>query len=152
MKKSAGLIMYRSYNNQIEILLVHPGGPYWKRKDEGAWSIPKGEYRDGENPLNAAKREFLEETGFIAKGEFIELEEIRQKGGKYVKAWIFEGNCDSSKINSNTFEMEWPPKSGTKQTFPEVDRAAWFPLELAREKILKSQRTFLDQLKQKIGA
>lgn len=148
--KSAGLLMYRRRPGRIEVFLVHPGGPFWMRKDEGAWSIPKGEFRE-ESPLDAAKREFHEETGFAASGEFRPLETIRQTGGKIVHAWAVEGDCDADAIKSNTFEVQWPPNSGRWQTFPEVDRAAWFPLAQAREKILKSQRLLLDQLEQMLA-
>jgi predicted NUDIX family NTP pyrophosphohydrolase len=145
-KISAGLLMYRRGKGSIEVLLVHPGGPLWASKDLGAWSIPKGEYALGEAALETARREFREETGFTAQGEFLELTEIRQRGGKTVKAWALEGDCDHRSIRSNTFRMEWPPRSGKEQEFPEIDRAAWFPLDTARKKILKSQRPLLDEI------
>ncbi len=137
--------MYRVHKGATEVLLVHPGGPFWAGKDEGIWSIPKGEFTD-EDPLDAAKREFQEETGFAASGAFRPLDPIRQTGGKRVFAWAVEGDCDAGAVKSNTFRMEWPPHSGQWKTFPEVDRAAWFSLPQAKEKILKSQRPLLDQL------
>lgn len=137
--------MYRKRQGQIEVILVHPGGPFWTRKDLGAWSIPKGEFTD-EIPLEAAKREFQEETGFPAKGDFHPLDTIRQAGGKIVHAWAVEGDCDAEAIRSNSFTMEYPPHSGRLCSFPEVDRAAWFTLAEARDKILKSQHPLLDQL------
>jgi predicted NUDIX family NTP pyrophosphohydrolase len=138
--------MYRYRDEALEVFLVHPGGPFWARKDPGAWSIPKGEHRADEDPLAAACREFREETGLTAEGPFRALIEIRQKGGKYVQAYAFEGDADPRAIRSNTFTMEWPPRSGQQQEFPEVDRAAWFGLEEAREKILAGQRPLLDEL------
>lgn len=128
------------------VLLVHPGGPYWAKKDLGAWSIPKGEFVPPEDPLEAAKREFAEELGFAPQGEFILLGEVKQAGGKIVQAWAFEGDCDPSACKSNTFEMEWPPRSGRKQSFPEVDRAEFFSIEDARTKINASQAAFLERL------
>lgn len=144
-KRSAGLIMYRIRAGKAELLLVHPGGPFWAKKDAGAWCIPKGEYPEGEDPLDAARREFLEETGLEATGPFLELAEIKQAGGKLVKAWAFAGDCDPALICSNTFTMEWPPRSGQQAVFPEVDRAAWFDVPAAREKILPSQLPLIDQ-------
>lgn len=138
--------MYRIREERLEILLVHPGGPFWAKKDLGAWSIPKGEYLQGEDPLQVARREFLEETGFEARGEFRELTQIRQAGGKRVRAWAFAGDCDPALMASNTFCMEWPPRSGRQAEFPEVDRAGWFPVKTAREKILKGQLPFIDEL------
>lgn len=149
-RRSAGLLMYRTRAGQVEVFLVHPGGPFWARKDAGAWSIPKGEFTD-EDPLEAAKREFHEETGFTATGRFVPLETIKQAGGKTVHAWAIEGDCDADAIESNTFEIEWPPRSGRRRTFPEVDRATWLPLPQAREKILKSQEPLLDQLDQMLS-
>jgi predicted NUDIX family NTP pyrophosphohydrolase len=146
-KKSAGLLLYRLGSEGLEVLLVHPGGPFWAKKDDGAWSIPKGEFADGEDPLAAARREFEEETGARPSGEFIALSPIKQAGGKLVLAWAVPANFDPSTLRSNPFSMEWPPKSGKIRDFPEVDRAAWFPLEEARRKILKGQADFLDQLK-----
>lgn len=138
--------MYRRRGGVVEVLLVHPGGPFWARKDLGSWSIPKGEYSLHEDPLAAAKREFEEETGFTAQGDFRELQEIKQRGGKLVKAWSFEGDCDPKTVKSNAFKMEWPPRSGKAQEFPEVDRADWFTIEIARRKILKSQAPLLEEL------
>ncbi len=138
--------MYRVREGKAELLLVHPGGPFWAKKDTGAWCIPKGEYPEGEAPLEAARREFLEETGLEATGPFLELSEIKQAGGKLVKAWAFAGDCDPESIISNTFTMEWPPRSGKEATFPEVDRAGWFDFAAAREKILPSQLPLIDQL------
>ena len=145
-KRSAGILMFRRRGARIEVLLVHLGGPFWAKKDLGAWSIPKGEYEDGEDPLEAARREFQEETGTPVSGDFIELAEIRQAGGKLVKAWAVEGDLDAARIRSNTFTMEWPPRSGKMREFPEVDRAEWFPVDVAREKILTGQAALLDQL------
>ena len=145
-KRSAGLLMYRRRNRELEVFLVHPGGPLWARKDAGAWSIPKGEFGADENPLDAARREFTEETGLTVTGRLQPLEPIRQSGGKVVHAWAVEGDGDPDAIRSNTFAMEWPPRSGRQQEFPEVDRAAWFTLDEARDKILRSQQPLLDQL------
>jgi predicted NUDIX family NTP pyrophosphohydrolase len=147
-KQSAGLLMYRRSNGELEVFLVHPGGPFWAKKDMGAWSICKGEYAEGELPLEAAKREFQEETGFAAQGNFLELGMVQQAGGKVVYAWAFEGDCDPSKLISNTCEVEWPPRSGRKIEIPEVDRGDWFSIVEARERILKSQAPFLDRLSQ----
>lgn len=139
--------MFRRKNDRVELLLVHPGGPFYKNKDLGFWSIPKGLYNADENPLEAAKREFEEELGFSPEAEgFIELGEIVQKGGKRVKAWAFEGDCDPDATVSNTFTMQWPPESGIMKEFPEVDRAAWFDPETAREKINPRQTSFIDTL------
>ncbi len=135
-KRSAGLLMYRRLQDGIEVFLVHPGGPYWAKKDQGAWTIPKGEYGDDdEDPFAAAKREFLEETGFKADGEFLSLGEVRQKGGKHVTAWAFLGDCDPARLRSNTCEIEWPPKSGRRLQIPEIDRGRWFAINEAREHI-----------------
>jgi predicted NUDIX family NTP pyrophosphohydrolase len=149
---SAGLLLFRKVNGQVEVLLVHPGGPFWARKDAGAWSLPKGEYSANEDPLEAAKREFKEETGVEAAGDFLALGEAKQAGGKLVTAWAVENDLDPGTIQSNTFSMEWPPKSGKVQEFPEVDRAEWFPLPEARVKILKGQVPFLERLMEKLGA
>lgn len=135
MKKSAGILVYRHINKKIEFFLVHPGGPLWAKKDAGAWSIPKGEYEDGEDPLQAARREFEEETGQTVSGKFIELSPFKLKSGKTIYAWAVEGNVDEENIRSNTFEMEWPPRSGKRRAFPEVDRAGWFDAETAKEKL-----------------
>ena len=147
-KRSAGLLMYRYRDEILEVFLVHPGGPFWSRKDLGAWSIPKGEYRADEDPLEAAQREFHEETGLTAAGPFRKLAEIRQKGGKYVQAFALQGDADPAALKSNTFTMEWPPRSGRQQEFPEADRAGWFGIEEARGKILASQQPLLDQLEE----
>ena len=143
---SAGLLMYRNRQGKIEALLVHPGGPFWKNKDEGAWTIPKGELDSGEDALDAACREFREETGIEPSGPYLPLGHIQQKSGKVVHAWAFEGDCDPAQIRSNSFEMEWPPKSGRVQSFPEVDRAAFFGMDDARRKINPAQVEFLAAL------
>lgn len=145
-KQSAGILLYRITDNQLQVFLVHPGGPFFKNKDDGSWSIPKGEFAKTENPLNAAKREFLEETGQSISGNFIELTSIQQKGGKIVQAWAVEGDIDHETIVSNAFEIEWPPRSGKKQAFPEVDRAAWFDIETARIKIHPAQAGLINEL------
>jgi len=142
--------MYRWHNRHLEVFLVHPGGPFWAKKDLGAWSISKGEYVEGELPLEAARREFKEETGFAAEGDFLELGAVQQAGGKVVMAWAFEGDCDPSKLISNRCEIEWPPRSGRKIEIPEVDRGDWFSVPEARERILKSQAPFLDRLQQNL--
>jgi predicted NUDIX family NTP pyrophosphohydrolase len=145
-KKSAGLLLFRQCPEGLEVLLVHPGGPFWARKDEGAWSIPKGEFDRPEDPLAAAIRECEEETGARPSGEFLKLEPLRQPGGKLVFAWAVRADFDPSSLKSNTYSMEWPPRSGRRQEFPEVDRAAWFGVESARRRILNGQAGFLDQL------
>ena len=146
-ERSAGILLYRNGGDGLEVLLVHPGGPFFARKDDGAWSIPKGVYSDDEAPLAAARREFAEELGSACPGgDAVELGEIRQKSGKRVLAWAVEGDIDADSITSNTFELEWPPRSGRRQEFPEIDRAAWFPLPTARTKILAAQAEFLDRL------
>lgn len=145
-KKSAGLLLYRHTAGGIEVLLVHPGGPIWARKDDGAWSIAKGEIADDEDPLAAARREFEEETGTRPSGEFAPLQPVRQPGGKLVYAWAVCADFDPATLKSNTFSIEWPPRSGRQAEFPEVDRAGWFGLEDARRKILKGQVGLLDQL------
>jgi len=150
-KRSAGILLYRQGPGKLEVLLIHPGGPFWTRKDLGAWSIPKGEIGESEDPLAAARRELREETGLDPDGEFIALEPIRQRSGKIVLAWALAGDCDPATITSNTFEMEWPPKSGRMQDFPEVDRAEWFALPEARAKILPAQEPLLDQLQRRLG-
>jgi predicted NUDIX family NTP pyrophosphohydrolase len=144
--ESAGILMYRLRDGVIELLLVHPGGPYWRNKDAGAWSIPKGEYGSDEKPEAAARREFAEELGFQASGPLSPLGEIRQKGGKRVTAFALEGDLDAASITSISFEMEWPRGSGRMRSFPEVDRADWFSLAEAREKILASQAPLIDRL------
>jgi predicted NUDIX family NTP pyrophosphohydrolase len=147
-KKSAGLVMYRRRRGVVEVLLVHPGGPFWQKKDAGSWSIPKGEYMPGEDPLEVAKREFQEEISLKASGEFIPLTPRKQPSGKIISAWAFEGDCDASAIKSNTFLIEWPPRSGRQQEFPEVDRAGWFSISAAKEKIVKGQSGFVDEVAQ----
>jgi predicted NUDIX family NTP pyrophosphohydrolase len=143
---SSGLLLFRRRSGELEVLLVHPGGPFWRRRDLGAWSIPKGEPLPGEDSGAAARREFAEETGFAPQGALLPLGEIRQKGGKRVEAFALQGDLDADAIKSNTFEMEWPQRSGRKASFPEVDRAAWFALSEARERILESQAPLLDRL------
>jgi len=146
VKNSAGILMYRRRQGIVEVLLAHMGGPYWAKKDLGAWSIPKGEYSPGEDPLAAGRREFEEETGVSVSGEFTALIPIKQSGGKIVHIWAIEGDCDASSIRSNTFLMEWPPRSGRQQAFPEIDRAEWFTLDIAKDKVTKGQRGFIEQL------
>ena len=145
-KTSAGLLMYRRRNGILEVFLVHPGGPFWAKKDMGAWSIPKGEFGPGEEAFAAAKREFEEETGCKPAGRARPLTVVKQPGGKIVHAWIFEGDCDSALVESNTFTMEWPPHSGRQQAFPEVDRAQWFSIAEAKAKISKGQVPLLSEL------
>ncbi len=149
-KKSAGIMLFRRKKNILEVFLVHPGGPFWAKKDEGAWSIPKGELDDNENGLKAAKREFKEETGSEIDGNFIELTPIKQKSGKLVYAWAVEGDIDPAKIKSNEFEMEWPPGSSKIKSFPEVDRADWFAIKEAEKKINAGQLPLLKELESKI--
>ncbi len=151
-KHSAGLLLYRRRAGRLEVLLVHPGGPFWKNRDAGAWSIPKGEFGPEEDALAAARREFNEETGFAAEGNFVALTPVTQAGGKVVHAWAVEGDLDPEKIKSNTFTLEWPPKSGQEQEFPEVDRAGWFGIEEAKEKINKAQRGLLAELEAGLSA
>jgi len=148
-KRSAGILLYRRCDGELQVFLAHPGGPFWAKKDLGAWTIPKGEIDEGEDPLEAAKREFGEEIGVQIDGDFVPLMPIKQKGGKTVIAWAVEGDCDAASVRSITFSMEWPPKSGKHADFPEVDRAAWFSLEEARGKILESQTPLLDELASK---
>jgi predicted NUDIX family NTP pyrophosphohydrolase len=150
-KRSAGLLLFRRRSAAIEVFLVHPGGPFWAKKDLGAWSIPKGEYVEGEDPLAAARREFEEETGFAAPANAVTLGELKQAGGKTVMAWAVEGDCDPEKLVSNLCEIEWPPRSGRKIEIPEVDRAAWFAMDEARRRILKSQEPFLDRLESEVA-
>jgi predicted NUDIX family NTP pyrophosphohydrolase len=147
--QSAGLLLYRRRNGHYEVLLIHPGGPFWQKRDEGAWSIPKGEIAANELAGDVARREFQEELGTAAPhGSPIDLGQVRQSGGKVVHAWALEGDLDVTRVASNTFEMEWPPRSGRMQRFPEVDRAGWFDLETARRKLLPAQQAFLDRLEQ----
>jgi predicted NUDIX family NTP pyrophosphohydrolase len=150
-KNSAGLLLYRFRDGNIEVFLVHPGGPFWAKKDLGVWSIPKGEMDEGEELLDAARREFEEETGFMPEGIFRELTPVRQRSGKIVHAWAVQGDCDPTAIRSNTFTLEWPPRSGRLLEIPEVDRAGWFDLDAAREKILEGQRGLLDELRRLVG-
>jgi predicted NUDIX family NTP pyrophosphohydrolase len=145
-KRSAGLMMYRRVGDGLEVFLVHPGGPVWAKKDKGAWTIPKGEYDEDESPLAAARREFEEETGFVAKGEFISLGWVKQKSGKIVTAWAFEGDCDPEALRSNTCEIEWPPRSGRRLEIPEIDRGRWFGMVEAREYVRAEQGELLDNL------
>ena len=152
VKRSAGILLYRRRGAALEVFLAHPGGPFWTRRDDGAWTIPKGEIDEGEDPLAAAKREFTEEIGVVLEGEFVALTPIKQKAGKTVMAWAVEGNCDPEALQSNKFSMEWPPKSGRQAEFPEVDRAGWFTLDEAHVKILESQTPLLDELSQVIPA
>jgi len=143
-QQGAGILLYRRRQGVVEVFLVHPGGPFWRKKDEGAWSIPKGLVNEGEGLLVAAKREFAEETGFQLDGTFRELGTYRQPGGKRVTAFAIEGDCDPDELASNSFSMEWPPRSGRTQEFPEVDRGGWFARDAANAKILKGQRPLLD--------
>jgi predicted NUDIX family NTP pyrophosphohydrolase len=151
MKRSAGVLMYRRRAGGFEFFLVHPGGPFWRNKDAGAWTVPKGMIEPGEEPLAAARREFEEETGFPVGGDFVELGSFRQPGGKDVAVWAVEGDCDPAQLASNSFEMEWPPRSGRRQSFPEVDRGGWFGIAEARDKLLIGQRAMLDRFLE-IGA
>jgi predicted NUDIX family NTP pyrophosphohydrolase len=145
--RSAGILLYRRRDGVREVLLVHPGGPFWAKRDAGAWSIPKGEYADGEEPRACALREFEEELGTpLAAQELVELGSVRQRNGKVVTAFAAEGDLDPESVRSNTFELEWPPRSGRRQEFPEVDRAGWFTLEQAREKLIPAQAGLLDRL------
>ena len=145
-RRSAGLLLYRGTGSHLRLLLVHPGGPFWAGKDLGAWSIPKGEYAADEDPLAAAQRELLEETGARPAGPFRPLGEVKQAGGKHVIAWAAAGDFDPATLVSMRIEMEWPPRSGRRQSFPEVDRAEWFSPDEARKKILAGQRAFIDRL------
>jgi predicted NUDIX family NTP pyrophosphohydrolase len=143
---SAGLLLYRKRSGSLQVFLVHPGGPLWSKKDAGAWSIPKGLVDQGENPLAGAKREFREETGFTITGQFIPLRPVKLRSGKVVQAWAIESDCEPGMIKSNTFLMEWPPRSGRQQEFPEVDRAAWFDIREAKQKISQGQTDLLEEL------
>ena len=151
-RKSAGLLLYRHRYGRLEVLLAHPGGPLWERRDDGVWTIPKGEFESDEDPLSAARREFEEETGGTPDGDFIALEPLPQPSGKVIHAWAVEGDFDPTTLRSNTFQMEWPPRSGKRGEFLEVDRAEWCTLETAARKISEGQRPFLDQLQRKLGA
>jgi len=151
VKRSAGILLYRRAGDEIRVLLAHPGGPFWARKDEGAWTIPKGEF-ENEDALAAARREFAEETGSVLEGEFVALTPCVQKNGKIVHAFALEGDIDVHTIKSNTFEMEWPPHSGKRSEFPEIDRAEWFDLDEAAKRILAGQSGFLRELAEKLSA
>jgi predicted NUDIX family NTP pyrophosphohydrolase len=150
-KRSAGILLYRLSGDAPEVLLVHPGGPFWARKDEGAWSIPKGEYGDGEDPRACALREFEEETGTaLASNDLVDLGSVKQKGGKTVTAWAAEGDLDAEAVRSNTFTMEWPPRSGRTAEFPEIDRAGWFDPDTARTKLVAAQSEFVERLLERL--
>lgn len=148
-KQSAGLLLYRRNKNVLEVFLVHPGGPFWENKDEGAWSIPKGEFEEDEDPLQAAIREFSEETGKVVSGKFLKLNPVKQKSGKNVLAWALETNIDATHIESNNFKIEWPPHSGKFQNFPEVDKGQWFLIDEAKKKINAAQVSLLTELEEK---
>jgi predicted NUDIX family NTP pyrophosphohydrolase len=150
-KSSAGLLMYRKRNDRLEVLLVHLGGPFWKNKVRGAWFVPKGEINPGEDELAAAQREFQEETGLVPGDEFLPLGSVKHKSGKKVTAWGFAGDCDPSSLKSNTFEMEWPPKSGKMARFPEIDRADFFSVEAAREKMHPAEFEFVTRMEKRLG-
>jgi len=152
LKQSAGLLLHREVSGRTEVFLVHPGGPFWAKKDEGAWSIPKGEFEEGEDPLEAAKREFREETGVVVTGKFQPLAPLKQRSGKIVYAWMVQGDVDPASLKSNTFSIEWPRASGRVQEFPEVDRGEWFHLALAKRKILPGQLPFLNQLETRLAS
>ena len=145
-KQSAGVLLYRRNDQGLEVFLVHPGGPFWAKKDEHAWSIPKGEFGDDESQLQAAEREFEEETGVSIDGTLVALEPVKSSGGKIIHAWLCEGDCDPAQLKSNLFSMEWPPRSGRQQEFPEVDRAEWYTVAEARTKLHKGQVPLLHQL------
>ena len=145
-KKSAGILLYRRSPTGIQVFLAHPGGPFWAKRDQGSWTVPKGEVDEDEDTLEAAQREFREETGTCVHGSFIELSPVRQPSGKVIHAWAVEGDIDAAAIMSNTFSIEWPPKSGETREFPEIDRAGWFTLSEAREKLLPGQLPLIDQL------
>jgi len=151
LKISAGLLLFRKKSNELEVFLVHPGGPLWAKKEENAWTIPKGEVEEDEDLVSAAIREFKEETGFSASGDCIALKPLRQPSGKIVHAWALEQDVDPNALKSNRFSMEWPPKSGKVREFPEVDRAAWFSIEAARKCMFRGQVGFLDELMEKVG-
>jgi predicted NUDIX family NTP pyrophosphohydrolase len=151
-KVSAGIAMYRRAGAGIEIFLVHMGGPFWAKKDEGAWSFPKGEYEEGEDPLLAARREFQEETSFEVDGDFVALDPIKQRGGKVIRIWAVEGDCDAGAIRSGTFSMEWPRGSGRQREFPEVDRAGWFSPSEAKRKLVAGQIGFVEQVCERVAS
>ncbi|HWA11675.1 MAG TPA: NUDIX domain-containing protein [Burkholderiales bacterium] len=150
-KRSAGILLYRLRAGMPEVFLVHPGGPFWAKKDAGAWSIPKGEFEQGEDPLEHARREFLEETGSPINGEFRPLAPVKLGSGKTIFAWAVEGDIDADAIRSNLFSMEWPPRSGRQQEFPEIDRGGWFDLSAARRKLQEGQIALLDELAQRLS-
>jgi len=150
-KQSSGILLYRVTNTALEVFLVHPGGPYWKNKDAGSWTIPKGEFADGETALDAATREFREETGYTPPGPFLPLTPILQKGGKKVHAWATAGNLDPAALVSNTFDLEWPPRSGKMQSFPEVDKGGWFGLEEAGRLINPAQAALMEELRSAVA-
>ena len=153
-RTSSGILMFRTTEpgSQLEVLVVHPGGPLWAQKDEGVWSIPKGEHGPGEDPLECARREFEEELGTASpEGPFMDLGEVSQRGGKRVRAWAVAGDLDTERISSNTFEMEWPPRSGRRSSFPEVDRAAWLTMDQARQRLNPAQVGFLDRLLEELA-
>jgi predicted NUDIX family NTP pyrophosphohydrolase len=149
-KKAAGILLYRRKGSSTEVFLIHPGGPFWANKDDGSWSIPKGELSENEDPLVEAQREFQEETGFALQGPFVPIGSVKQSNGKVVQGWACEGDLDASAIHSNSFRLEWPPRSGKYQDFPEADRAEWFSLAVARKKILKPQLKFLENLESRL--
>ncbi|MGY4537247.1 putative NUDIX family NTP pyrophosphohydrolase [Mucilaginibacter sp. UYNi724] len=148
LKQSAGILLYRLTDGVLQVFLVHPGGPYFRKKDDGAWSVPKGEFTDDEEPLAAAKREFEEEAGKPITGNFIKLQPVKQKSGKVVHAWAVEGDIDHTNITSNTFEIEWPPKSGKRASFPEIDRAGWFTIDEAKVKMIPGQIGLIEELEE----
>ncbi|MBE0537293.1 MAG: NUDIX domain-containing protein [Phycisphaerae bacterium] len=150
-RHSAGILVFRYKGGDVEVLLVHPGGPFWAKKDDHAWSIPKGEFSEDESAFDAAKREFFEETGVPVEGNGVDLGAAKQNSGKIVHIWAVEGGFDASAVKSNTFSMEWPPKSGKEQQFPEIDRAGWFRPETARQKLHKGQVVFIDRLLAQLG-
>lgn len=150
-KQSAGIVVYRTRSHAPQFFLVHPGGPFWSKKDDGAWSIPKGEFEEGEEKFQAARREFQEETGLALDGTFVELAPVKQPGGKVIHSWAIEQDLDESLLESNLFVMEWPPRSGKRQEFPEVDRASWFAWPLALRKVSKGQRPILLQVLSRLG-
>lgn len=150
MKRSAGILLFRKSGKSIEVFLAHPGGPFWKNKDEGSWSIPKGEYEDDEDPLAAARREFEEETGTVPDGDFLPLSPVRLKSGKWIHAWALQNDIDAASVRSNTFSLEWPPRSGKRIEVPEIDRAEWFDIETAMQKINPAQQPLITELLQKI--
>ena len=150
-RQSAGLLVYRERAGELQFFLVHPGGPLWQNKDAGIWSIPKGEFSADEEPLEAAKREFWEETGMTVEGEFLPLGSVKQRGGKIVHGWAVRGDFDAAQVRSNTFDLEWPPRSSRLVAFPEVDRGAWFSMSEAKEKIKEAQIAFLDEVARLVG-